>query len=135
MKKFPAMSRTLELFRDAGYQCEIVERWIPGAGIRKDFLGCIDMMAMRPGKERIVGVQVFTTAWTEHRRKICEEYPDGADFWLSCGHKLVFIGWRKMKVKRGGKAIKWVPRIGRVYKKKGTLILKEYDNLIRSLRK
>ncbi len=121
-----ATSRTIEYFTKLGYRCEIVERFIPGARIRKDFLSCIDLLAMKEGKKTIVGVQCFTTAWTEHEKKICQEFPDGALFWLSLKRtKLIFIGWRKLKVKRGGKAIRWTPRIGVVKIKKGKLILKE----------
>ena len=118
----------MDILKAAGYRCEKVERWIPGAGIRKDFLGCIDIIAIRAKKKKLIGLQVFTTAWMEHKRKICDEYPDGARLWLECGHQLYFIGWRKLKVKRGGKAFRWVPRFGKVKAKKKKLVLIEVQN-------
>ena len=127
MKKFDTYGRTKKVLVNAGYRCEKVEMWIPGIGIRKDFLGCIDMLAMRPKKKKILGIQLFTTAWTDHQRKICEEYPDGAKFWLRCGHELWFVGWRKLKVKRGGKAVIWTPRYGQVVLKKKRLELIEVE--------
>ncbi len=127
-------ARTLKLFREKDFRMEVVERFIPGIGIRKDFLSCIDILGMREGKKRIVGVQCFSTAWTEHERKICKEFPDGGAFWLSLKRTdLVFVGWRKLKLHRGSVAVRWKPRFGIVKKGKkkdqqqGELILVEVN--------
>lgn len=40
-------SRTLDALRGDGWIVEVVERWIPGANIRRDFLGVGDVLAMR----------------------------------------------------------------------------------------
>jgi len=101
--------RTLALYREKGYSIEIVERWIMGGFVRKDYLGIIDMIAIN--ETDTIGVQSCGQAWSAHVKKITEECADSSRLWLSCpGRRLVLIGWRKMKVKRGGKAVHFVPR-------------------------
>jgi len=39
-----------------------------------------------------------------------ENRQDSID-WIQSGAKLILIGWRKIKKKRGGKAMVWSPRI------------------------
>jgi hypothetical protein len=41
---------TLKLLRDQGWTVEVVERWIPGANIRKDLFGFIDLIALKDGQ-------------------------------------------------------------------------------------
>ena len=119
--------RSLEYFRKEGFTCEIVERFV--FNHRKDFLSCIDIMIMKEGHKKIIGIQCFSTAWTEHQRKILEEFPEGARFWLSLKYAdFWFMGWRKLKVKRGGKAFRYVPRFGKVkLTKRGKLKLIEKE--------
>lgn len=50
-------SRTLEVMRERGYLAEVVERWIPGANVRKDFAGFIDILCLHKETGEIVGVQ------------------------------------------------------------------------------
>jgi hypothetical protein len=104
--------RTLKYYRDQGYICEVVERWIinprhPAGGFRKDYLGIIDIIAIKG--EETLGIQSCGQAFAEHDRKILAE--PNTEEWLAGGRGLVLIGWRKLKVKRGGKAMKWAPRI------------------------
>jgi len=121
--------RTTEIFREAGFEVQIVERFISYANVRKDFLTCIDLMAMKPGIKTIIGIQCFSSAWTEHQRKICVEYPWGAKFWLSMKHKLLFVGWRRLKSNN-----KWTPRFGVVTFNRGKLTLTEVDHLWQALK-
>lgn len=105
-------SRTLAALSEAGYMTGVVERFIPKAkffGIRKDLFGIFDILAVKPG-EGFLGVQCFTTAWTAHY-EILEQERGNAITWLQSGGKIEFWGWRKLKLKRGGKAVRWVPRI------------------------
>ena len=48
-------ARSLKHLRAAGWEADVVEKWIPGANIRKDLFGCIDILAIR-GRETL-GVQ------------------------------------------------------------------------------
>lgn len=91
-----------------------VEQWNPYAGKfgqRKDMFGFGDVIAL--GENSIIAVQSCGQAFSEHHRKITEdiEVAPNALKWLQCGGRLLLIGWRKVKLKRGGKAMRWEPRI------------------------
>jgi len=107
-------SRTLEYLRGRGWEADIVERFNPYAGKfghRKDMFGFGDIVAM--GEGSIWAVQSCGQAFSEHNRKITEDErvaPLALD-WIKNGGKLILIGWRKVKLKRGGKAMRWKPRI------------------------
>lgn len=96
--------RTLKLLRDRGWTADVVERWIPGAFIRKDYLGIIDIIALT-GRE-IIGVQSCGESFSEHAKKIAD-HAEGANRWLESGGRLLLVGWRPKKVKRGGVAMKY----------------------------
>ena len=69
-----AMSPTqlsLKWLREQGYLAETVEKWIPGANIRKDLWGWCDIVAIRDGET----VAVQCTSWdniSSRVRKIAE---------------------------------------------------------------
>jgi hypothetical protein len=120
-RKTTPTQRTLKVFRELGVRAGIVERRIqagPGRpfGHSTDLFGIIDIIALDVAHARgIIGVQVFgQTGWTAHARTICEEREEETRDWLLCGGQLQLWGWRKVKVKRGGKAVVWRPRIGNV---------------------
>ena len=105
--------RTIRALRDQGRRCDIVERFIAQAGpygVRKDLFGIIDIIALDP-ERGIVGIQSCGEAFAAHERKILEEGWEAAVDWLKSGGKLELWGWRKLLVKRGGKAVRWTPRI------------------------
>jgi hypothetical protein len=80
-------------------------------GITKDLFGIIDIIALDP-ERGVVGVQSTGTAFAEHERKLLEEKTQECFDWLSTpGTVLELWGWRKVKLKRGGKAMRWAPRI------------------------
>jgi hypothetical protein len=105
--------KTLKYLRDLDYHCDIVERWMkmpthPAGGYRKDFLSIIDIIAF--DEHKTIGVQSCGQAFSEHLRKLHES--PNTPKWLSHpARELWLIGWRKLKVKRGGKAKRWSPRI------------------------
>lgn len=106
--------RTLAELRSRGLLCDVVERFIKRGklhGIRRDLFNIIDVIALDP-ERGIIGVQCFgASGMTEHRTKILDEHQDKTRMWLACTGKLELWGWRKVKLKRGGKAIRWQPRI------------------------
>lgn len=105
--------RTLKYYKDLDCFTRIgqVERWIPGRNIRKDYLDIIDFIALDPATG-VVGIQSTGQDFAGHLRKLTEEKADNTRAWLETpGTSLILIGWRKIKVKRGGKAMKWEPRI------------------------
>jgi len=94
----------------------MVERWIrnpshPVGGFRKDFMGFADIIALGDGG--IIAIQSCGQAFSEHHKKITQDelVAKKALKWLQCGGRLILIGWRKKKLKRGGKAMRWHPRI------------------------
>lgn len=91
----------------------MVERFLSHAGhfgVRQDLFGLFDLLAVKR-HEGIIGIQCFTTAWTEHYEKFFDSNREEAVNWLESGGRIELWGWRRLKVKRGGKAIRWVPRI------------------------
>ena len=108
--------RTLKYLKDEGYECGMVERWIPirglpGGGKRRDLFNIIDIIALDPVKG-VIGVQSTGQDFSGHYKKLTQEKAAETRMWLETpGTSLILIGWRKVKVKRGGKAMRWSPRI------------------------
>lgn len=86
-------SRTLAKLREAGYLAEVVERWIPGANIRKDLFGFIDIVAIRDGE--ILGVQATSRDNVAHRVTKIAEHENIAAV-RKAGMRLEVHGWGKM---------------------------------------
>jgi hypothetical protein len=110
MGKISPTSRTLEYLRSQGWHADKVEQFNPHAGRfgkRKDLFNFIDIIALT--EKGIVGVQSCGQAFAEHDRKILEE--PMALKWLEKGGHVMLIGWRKVKLRRGAKAMRWSPRI------------------------
>jgi len=110
MAKVSNTSRTLEYIREQGWTADNVEQFNPYAGKfghRKDCFGVLDIIAL--GEGNIIGIQSCGQSFAEHNRKILET-PDALK-WLKCGGRLILIAWRKIKLRRGSKALRWSPRI------------------------
>jgi len=86
--------RTLALLRKEGWNAEVTEKWIPGANIRKDLWGFIDVLAIR-GKE-ILGVQATSYTNTSTRVKKIED-SDNVAAVREAGIGIHVHGWRKVK--------------------------------------
>lgn len=106
--------RTLRALRARGLVAAIVERWNQYAGphgIRQDLFGIIDVLALDP-QRGVIGIQSCGSAFSEHFRKLTTEKAQETSDWLSTpGTSLELWGWRKVKLKRGGKAERWAPRV------------------------
>jgi hypothetical protein len=106
--------RTIRALKDQGRVCAIVERFnqhVGPYGIRQDLFGIIDIIALDP-ERGVVGIQSCGEAFAAHERKILEERAQESIDWLSTpGTVLELWGWRKVKLKRGGKAVRWQPRM------------------------
>jgi hypothetical protein len=106
--------RTLKYLREAGYVCDVTERFLSYAGKygqRKDTFGFMDILCFHVEKKETLAVQSCSTLWGEHFNKILAN--ELALKWLQAGNQIELFGWRKLKVKRGGKAMRWQPRIYR----------------------
>ena len=116
MKGISPTQRTLRELRAQGRICGIVEKWNQYAGEfgrRQDLFGFIDIIALDT-KEGIIGVQSCGQAFSAHIKKIMEDKSDEVIEWLRCDGKIEVWGWRKVKLKRGGKAMRWKPRIQKI---------------------
>ena len=89
---------TLRHLRAEGYTAEIVERWIPGANIRRDLFGFVDVLAIR-GTETLA-VQTTSVGNVSHRiAKIADSPLIGAV--REAGWTVRVHGWAK-------KSGKWI---------------------------
>jgi hypothetical protein len=110
--------RTLAEIRKQGHRAGIVEkfnRFVGPHGIRQDLFGCIDILALDHSRG-VIGIQSTGQAFREHELAMLgEKAKDCVDWLKTPGAHLELWGWRKLKVKRGGKAMKWEIR-KRVFK-------------------
>lgn len=96
--------RSLKHLRDSGCQLvQVVEHWNPHARIRQDLFGLFDILALRDGET--IAVQCTSTGVAERIRKLSES--DNIAAVRNANWRILVHGWRKVKVKRGGKAMKW----------------------------
>lgn len=106
--------RTLRELKQQGRVAAIVERFnqhVGPHGIRQDLFGIIDVIALDP-QRGVVGIQSTGSDFAAHFRKLTEERAQETHDWLSTpGTSLELWGWRKVKLARGGKALRWMPRV------------------------
>ena len=60
-------------------------------------------------KTRLSNIQICGQSFAEHYRKILNN--EIAPEWLKCGGKIFLYSWKKVKLKRWGKAMIWQLRI------------------------
>jgi hypothetical protein len=62
-------ARSLKQLRGDGWHAEVVERWIPGANIRKDLFGFADLLCVRNSVRPLL-VQVTASAVADRIAKV-----------------------------------------------------------------
>ena len=82
----------------------ITERWNPHAKVRIDLFGFVDIVVI--DDDGILGVQATSGPNAAARVKKILDEPK-AERWLNAGARIEVWSWRRLKVKRGGKAIRW----------------------------
>ena len=99
---------SLAVLRAQGYVCWVVEHWNAYTRRRVDLFNAWDILAV--GNGETLAVQTTSASNVSARvRKIADnEYT--AEL-RKAGWRLEIHGWRKRKVKRGGKAERWVCRV------------------------
>ena len=117
--------RTLAALRHEGRVCAIVEKFNPfggpispktgkRTGIRQDLFGFIDIIVLDPTRG-IGGIQSTGQGFSERLNKLLNsEATENVLEWLKAGGFIELWGWRKIKLARGGKATRWMPRIREV---------------------
>lgn len=108
-------ARTLAALRAEGYPAWVVEKFNAFAGPhgkRSDLFNIIDVLALDFSRG-VVGVQCCASSGlAAHREKLLVEHAQDTINWLSTpGTRLEIWGWRQIKVKVGGKAMRWSPRV------------------------
>ncbi len=98
--------RSNKHLRDDGWYPETVERWCPWSKRRKDLFGFADILAIKFGMKPLLVQTTTGSNLAARRTKIYGS--DLAALALQSGFCIVLHGWRKLKVKRGGKAMRWV---------------------------
>jgi hypothetical protein len=94
-------------------------------GIRQDLFGCIDIIALDPARG-VIGVQSCGQGFADHKPKLLEERSQEVMEWLKTpGTALELWGWRKVKLNRGGKAMRWKPRLARLILDNGSILFRE----------
>ncbi len=88
-------ARTLRLLRQSGYTADVVERWLPHAGVRKDFLGCIDVLAVRRGEPGVLAIQATTRSNLAARLTKAKGRAE-LGTWLAAGNRFEVWGWHQV---------------------------------------
>lgn len=104
--------RTLKNLRNRGYVPWVVEYYHAYARKRKDLYSFIDVVALHPDEQGILGIQTTTGSNLASREKKARALGNYW-LWLQAGNDVEFHGWRK--IKHETKNIKvWKPIIRRV---------------------
>jgi hypothetical protein len=79
-------------------------------GFRRDLMGWMDVLAVTEGRHELIGIQACSMSTrSEHLRKmIVPQVWANIRRWVGgLDRKAEIWAWRKLKVKRGGKAMRW----------------------------
>jgi len=118
------MERTLKVIKSSKQKYWIVEHYNYFAKKRTDLFNIIDLLVIC---DCFVGIQVCGTDWKSHEIKLMETEAENTIAWLFAGGEIELWGWRKLKKKRGGKAMVWKPRIADITLVGGELNFKERE--------
>lgn len=103
--------RTLRALRARGLPAAVVEHWNPHARVRQDLFGIIDILALDPARG-VVGIQCTGPNLASRVTKLSGQGASATRAWLSTpGTRLEVWAWRRIKVRRGLRRMKWEPRI------------------------
>ena len=101
-------SRSLAYARKHGWMAGKVERYIHQTKRRIDLFGWCDLIVL--DGDALIGVQ---SCGMGARAKHLDKYREdqvvlaGLRAWIATGARAELWAWRKRKVKRGGKAVRW----------------------------
>lgn len=105
MAKTSPTQRALAECKKRGWKPAIVEKWNPHARIRQDLYGFADLVVL-DGNPGLLALQVTSGANLSARMAKLSAVPAVVD-WLKAGLRVECWGYRKLVVKRGGKATRW----------------------------
>ncbi len=88
-------ARTLKYLRDSGYLAGVVEQWVPGAHIRRDLFGCMDVLTFHPCENEVLAIQCTTSAHVSDRLKKAQGLADLAEWLRMPCRRFEVWGWFK----------------------------------------
>ena len=106
--------RSRQQLEKDGWTVATVEHWCSFSRRRKDLFEFADLFAIKADHPPLL-VQVTSGSNAASRVQKIVNTP-AAYTALCAGISIEVHGWRKLKVKRGGKAVRWQPRIVTVTK-------------------
>ena len=109
MKGVSSYQRSSKYLRGKGWKIYKTEFYARGK--RFDLLGIFDAIGFTPDHKIYFLQFCGGSDWNAHVRKMLGERADSLQTVLECDASVMLIGWRKLKVTRGGTAMHWVPRI------------------------
>lgn len=86
-------ARSLRRLRERGYLCQVVERFNPGARVRQDLFGFIDILAIKGGIT--LGVQACTVGDQSKRIAKIKAEPKAAAWLSGYARHIEVHGWGK----------------------------------------
>lgn len=100
-----SLQRSKALLESDGWKVAIVERWNQWAHVRQDLFGMCDLIAIRPDRSGVTGIQACGEDVSSHIEKLLVGYtnPKGKVYgpndclaiWLQAGNQFFIWAWRK----------------------------------------
>jgi hypothetical protein len=91
-------SRTLQLLRAEGWTAAVAESWVPRVNVRRDLFAAFDVVAIRPDRPGVLGVQ--TTSGTNHAGRRSKLLGNPAvRTWLQAGNAAEVWSWHLIRGK------------------------------------
>ena len=90
-------ARSLAQLRKYGWTPAVVEKFNPGARVRQDLFGFLDVVCLRQGVPGLLGIQVTTTGHMADRftKMTSDAVIDRVRLWLDAGNQVEIHGWAK----------------------------------------
>ena len=98
--------RSLELLRSQGFSVQVVETYNFFSKQRKDLFGFIDICAIHPKHDGVLGIQTTSGSNINARVEKAFAIPE-CKTWLMAKNRIIFHGWRR--IKKGYDKPTWVP--------------------------
>jgi hypothetical protein len=87
-------ARSLATLRKEGWTAQVVEKFNPGARVRQDLFGCIDIVAIRPDRPGVLGIQACVTG--DQAKRFCKVQSEPRIVtWKAAGNGMEVWGWSK----------------------------------------
>jgi hypothetical protein len=114
-----------------GWTIGVVERYVHQIRKKFDLFGGIDLVAIQ--QDDTLGIQATSVGNAQARvQKLLVE--PRMILWLLGEHRRLQVwGWGKYKVKKGGKAVRWKPRIVEISLEEEKLVVFEYPEFTDAL--